>query len=236
MRPLPLPKTKTKTKRACAFTGPSLVLLELLACFHFPSTIVAARKKKAGSSWDSTSVRALDLPEAQCSMPRVPAAEMTRARFETDFRGQGPVVIAGLVQAEAWLAPANWQKAELLRRYGDRTVRVRDGSTADRVKQNGGRGGSKEISLRSFGRGPAYPAPPTAAELNLATASMASAWISDPVNQCCACRQYVSNTFDRNPPKARANLQKLREVRWEPSRRSAMPHDRAHSYNAMRAG
>ena len=136
---------------------PAARLLPLLLALCPPTMDAAARKRSARPTappeeWDPASIAALD--SDTCSVTRIPAAELTPERFNSEFRGQKPVVIEGLTLGgeggEGWAAHQRWQKAALLASYGARSVAVREHTEADRMRQANGHGGSRRIPLSEY--------------------------------------------------------------------------------------
>ena len=136
-------------QRGAAWRVAALRLL-LLAVTPRPSSGDGA----ASESWDSSALQALD--STLCSVERISAAALSPERFRTEFRGKKPVVIRGLTNGDGahhdsrWAAHDRWQKAELLRVYGERSVAVREDSEVDRQRQANGLGGSRRISLSDY--------------------------------------------------------------------------------------
>jgi hypothetical protein len=109
----------------------------------------AAGKGRGRARWSSLAVRALD--SELCTIPRVPAAQVSPERFEREFRGQRPVILQGLSRDERWTIHRRWQKKELLAKYGERMVAVRrQGDAADQQRQNNGLGGTLQITLAEY--------------------------------------------------------------------------------------
>ena len=108
------------------------------------------RHHKDSSSWDTAAVESL-VSSVACGVERVQAVDMSRERFEAEFRGSLPVVIKDLVGFEQWPALQRWQRKEFVDRFGERTVHVRRrGSAADRAKKKSGEGGSKRITVNEY--------------------------------------------------------------------------------------
>eukprot|EP01046_Picozoa_sp_COSAG06_P048747 COSAG06_NODE_7350_length_2534_cov_19.102669_4_plen_254_part_00 len=114
----------------------------------------SSSSSSASDQWDPTSLQALET--TLCSVERVPASELSPERFQAEYRGRKPVVIQGLTDGDGshhdarWPAHDRWQKAALLRAYGDRSVAVREDSEEDRQRQANGHGGSKRIPLSEY--------------------------------------------------------------------------------------
>jgi hypothetical protein len=118
------------------------------------SSSSSSSSSSASDQWDPTSLQALET--TLCSVERVPASELSPERFRAEYRGRKPVVIQGLTDGDGshhdarWPAHDRWQKAALLRAYGDRSVAVREDSEEDRQRQANGHGGSKRIPLSEY--------------------------------------------------------------------------------------
>ena len=116
------------------------------------SPAIAARHK-GGGRWDQTVLAAID--GAGCALARIDAQDLTAELFAQEFFAKKPVVIAGLAAGPpagpAWQARMRWQKAALLKTYGQRVVHVRQADSAvDRMKQNNGHGGSAQMTLAEY--------------------------------------------------------------------------------------
>ena len=129
-----------------------LVKAASAAALVLPPVGARRRAQQATSvlpEWDTALAQSL-ASQKRCSVSRVPAGEMTRERFDAEFRGVRPVVIEGLVHAERWPATERWQKQQLVDRVGDRTALIRRKGEADKVQQKNGEGGSRAVSLREW--------------------------------------------------------------------------------------
>ncbi len=118
--------------------------------------LVAVAGALQSSSWAPPRASDSTVPSAaahSCTIDRVALADLSEARFESDYRGVKPIIITGAT--EGWGATTHWHKEALLRDHGDARVELGHPSEIVAFGGTGGTFSTLRKFIGSFGGGSA---------------------------------------------------------------------------------